>query len=317
MNTTTRFCSVCVGTGKPLSGLPCICGGAGTEDAELQGFRTALYDAHLKLEIMRAALEPARLIHAPEPQTPADSDTFDHGCSLTPGQVRKMQVALDAVDKPMDNGIAALKAEIQRLTHELVSGGHNKRRDFVSEANTLLAAKHDAWKKQLALTCSYIESLGIVERALDALVDAVNTEHAGGMSDIGGKTGPALIEAVNALAEVNGERRNGPVSKRLQELRDMVNELEQSRAKVTELQALLAQAPALPLVLGHAATAEWCVAVDAHHAATEERVKALEAAVHAVQSDYLRHGVSMANDTRAVGDFNHVSRQHILTQALK
>ena len=55
MNTTTRFCSLCVGTGKPLSGLPCICGGAGTEDAELQGFRTALYDAHLKLEIMRAA----------------------------------------------------------------------------------------------------------------------------------------------------------------------------------------------------------------------------------------------------------------------
>lgn len=33
------MCSVCAGRGRPLSGKPCICGGVGTEQAELQGFR--------------------------------------------------------------------------------------------------------------------------------------------------------------------------------------------------------------------------------------------------------------------------------------
>lgn len=36
-------CSVCAGTGKPVSGLPCICGGEGTAYAELQGFRVLTF----------------------------------------------------------------------------------------------------------------------------------------------------------------------------------------------------------------------------------------------------------------------------------
>jgi len=34
------ICDVCAGNGKPISGKPCICGGAGTLQAEMQGFRT-------------------------------------------------------------------------------------------------------------------------------------------------------------------------------------------------------------------------------------------------------------------------------------
>ena len=41
---TPDVCSVCAGTGKPISGKPCICGGAGTIYAELQGFRERVYD---------------------------------------------------------------------------------------------------------------------------------------------------------------------------------------------------------------------------------------------------------------------------------
>lgn len=40
-----------------------------------------------------------------------------------------------------------------------------------------------------------------LRRALGGLVDAVNVEFPGGMRDIGGKTGAALIQAVNALAK--------------------------------------------------------------------------------------------------------------------
>lgn len=38
--------------------------------------------------------------------------------------------------------LVQLRAEVARLTHELEVGGHNKRRDFVAEANRLLAAKN-------------------------------------------------------------------------------------------------------------------------------------------------------------------------------
>ncbi len=85
-----------------------------------------------------------------------------------------------------------------------------------------LDAEKQKWRDQYALTCSYIECLGIAERSLGALVDAVNVEFGDGKSDISGKTGPALIGAVNALAEVNSPKRNGPVGPRLQELRDLV-----------------------------------------------------------------------------------------------
>lgn len=38
------MCSVCAGTGRPVSGKPCICKGVGTMYAELQGFRERCYE---------------------------------------------------------------------------------------------------------------------------------------------------------------------------------------------------------------------------------------------------------------------------------
>ena len=35
-----EVCDCCAGTGKPISGKPCICGGTGTIIGELAGFRT-------------------------------------------------------------------------------------------------------------------------------------------------------------------------------------------------------------------------------------------------------------------------------------
>lgn len=53
-------CSACAGSGKPVSGLPCICKGVGTAAAELQGFREALYASSLREdtheELLRAWL---------------------------------------------------------------------------------------------------------------------------------------------------------------------------------------------------------------------------------------------------------------------
>jgi hypothetical protein len=50
------LCSVCVSTGKPAtSDLPCICGGAGTQAAELAGFREEFFK--LQLENTRLTVE--------------------------------------------------------------------------------------------------------------------------------------------------------------------------------------------------------------------------------------------------------------------
>lgn len=43
------LCSVCAGTGKPVSGIRCICDGKGTQLAELQGFRERCYDLEEQL----------------------------------------------------------------------------------------------------------------------------------------------------------------------------------------------------------------------------------------------------------------------------
>lgn len=37
------MCNVCLGNGRPLSGKPCICGGIGTEQAELDGLRRRVF----------------------------------------------------------------------------------------------------------------------------------------------------------------------------------------------------------------------------------------------------------------------------------
>lgn len=38
----SELCGVCAGTGKPVSGLPCICGGSGAQSDELYGLRLEL-----------------------------------------------------------------------------------------------------------------------------------------------------------------------------------------------------------------------------------------------------------------------------------
>ncbi len=39
----SAMCSVCAGQGKPVSGKKCICGGAGTQTAEMQGLRNYIF----------------------------------------------------------------------------------------------------------------------------------------------------------------------------------------------------------------------------------------------------------------------------------
>lgn len=49
-------CSVCVGTGNPGTGNPCICGGAGTQGAEMDGLRRVAYSA----QDLQVGLDAAR-----------------------------------------------------------------------------------------------------------------------------------------------------------------------------------------------------------------------------------------------------------------
>jgi Lar family restriction alleviation protein len=67
-------CSVCVGKGVPISGKPCICGGIGTEQAELEGLRARCYDLEKQLEEQRPG-EPSEaavravLLHSYGPES--------------------------------------------------------------------------------------------------------------------------------------------------------------------------------------------------------------------------------------------------------
>jgi hypothetical protein len=47
------MCNVCVGTGDPGTGKPCICGGRGTQAAELQGFIERVYELEADAERYR------------------------------------------------------------------------------------------------------------------------------------------------------------------------------------------------------------------------------------------------------------------------
>ena len=52
----TRLCGVCLG--RPLaSGRPCICGGVGTEDAEMYGLRAECFRLDAELTALRARVE--------------------------------------------------------------------------------------------------------------------------------------------------------------------------------------------------------------------------------------------------------------------
>jgi len=59
------LCGVCCG--EPISGKPCICGGAGTQEAELKGFRELTYDLEEKLHKIRQWCEAYPLDVFPEP----------------------------------------------------------------------------------------------------------------------------------------------------------------------------------------------------------------------------------------------------------
>lgn len=56
-------CSVCLG--KPLSNKPCVCGGEGTQEAELQGLREELANLQFQLQA-----HDERLLKASDPNTP-------------------------------------------------------------------------------------------------------------------------------------------------------------------------------------------------------------------------------------------------------
>jgi hypothetical protein len=43
------MCSVCAGESVPADGNTCICGGAGTQEAELDGFRMLVYELEQKM----------------------------------------------------------------------------------------------------------------------------------------------------------------------------------------------------------------------------------------------------------------------------
>ena len=51
-----EVCGVCAGTGTPLSGLPCICKGLGTQDAEVIGLRERVFDLERNLSPSPPAL---------------------------------------------------------------------------------------------------------------------------------------------------------------------------------------------------------------------------------------------------------------------
>lgn len=50
-------CGVCGGSGKPASGKPCICGGRGTQDGELDGLRQLVFDMQDKINEAKKILD--------------------------------------------------------------------------------------------------------------------------------------------------------------------------------------------------------------------------------------------------------------------
>ena len=58
-------CLTCGGT-SPVSGLPCICGGVGTRDAETDGLRRYAFDLESVIGRVRPALKWI-VNHAPDP----------------------------------------------------------------------------------------------------------------------------------------------------------------------------------------------------------------------------------------------------------
>lgn len=55
------LCSVCAGTGKPISGLPCICDGIGTQTSEMHGLRVELFKTQANNKRLVDALNEAAI----------------------------------------------------------------------------------------------------------------------------------------------------------------------------------------------------------------------------------------------------------------
>lgn len=55
-NQRVVMCSVCAGTGKPVSGGDCICGGKGTYSAELHGLRNKVNELEVMVDRAHDAL---------------------------------------------------------------------------------------------------------------------------------------------------------------------------------------------------------------------------------------------------------------------
>ena len=54
------MCSVCAGTGTPVSGLPCVCGGTGREGDEIMGLRRLVHETEAERDRLRAELDRRR-----------------------------------------------------------------------------------------------------------------------------------------------------------------------------------------------------------------------------------------------------------------
>lgn len=84
-------CGVCLGEPLP-SGKPCICGGIGTEQAEMHGLRSALFDADNEIARLRAENERLRAVAAQV------LTHYSASLDYQPPYVRMAREALEAID---------------------------------------------------------------------------------------------------------------------------------------------------------------------------------------------------------------------------
>lgn len=57
------LCGVCGGTGKPVSGLPCVCSGVGTEQAEMHGLRVMVFELQEELAKVAAQTDDTKIMN--------------------------------------------------------------------------------------------------------------------------------------------------------------------------------------------------------------------------------------------------------------
>ena len=99
-----RVCSVCAGNDNPVSNLPCICGGIGTQEAELQGAHEYIYSLHQErdtlqeseaaLKVRAASIESATIERCTKSLDNASAFSVDVGEFMSEWVITKE----DAVD---------------------------------------------------------------------------------------------------------------------------------------------------------------------------------------------------------------------------